>query len=121
MKMPWPVVWDAFLTALAMQGVIVGAGHFISVVGRHVGATSVFVSALLGFIFGVWTNPTPALVSGLGGILVAGGSAAIGAGVMFFLGDVKAPTLVWVTLGSAAVGFVAAAIGSMVGRSVFGA
>ena len=120
MKMPWPVVNDAFLTALVLQGLIAIAGHFVSILGRHFSAASVVISALMGFIFGVWANPTPLAVAALGGVLVAGGSTLIGAAIALLLGDVKAATLIWVTIGSAGAGALAAAIGSVVGRSIFG-
>jgi hypothetical protein len=59
--LPWPIVQDAFLTALAIQVVLATAGHFIGFLGRHFGVTSIVASVLMGSIFGVWANPTPAL------------------------------------------------------------
>jgi hypothetical protein len=119
-RLPWPIVWDAFLTALVLQGILAVSGHFIGFLGRHYSITSAVASAILGFIFGVWANPTPALLAGLGGALVTGGSALAGAALVFFLGDAKPGALMWVVMTAAAIGLVTGAIGSMVGRSVFG-
>ena len=121
LRMPWPVVSDAFLAALAVQVAIAIAGHFIGLLGRHVGAASVAASGFMGFIFGVWSNPTPVVVSGLGGLLVAGGSTLVGAAVIFFMGDARGGSLLWILLMAAAAGGIGGAIGSIVGRSVFGA
>ena len=119
-RLPWPVVSDAFLTALAIQVGIAVIAHFIGFIGRHFSATSIVASALVGFIFGVWANPTPAMVSGLGGGIVAGGSVLVGAAIAYFLKDGKAGSLLWIVLIAALAGAIAGAIGSLVGRSVFG-
>lgn len=121
LRLPWPQVNDAFLIALGIQVVLAVAGHFIGFLGRYFAVTSVLVSAFMGFILGVWSNPTPAMVSGLGGALVGGGSALIGAAIVFFLGDAKQGTLLWVVLIALLAGVIFGAIGSLVGRSVFGA
>jgi hypothetical protein len=119
-KMPWPIVNDALLTALVVQVVLAVSGHFIGFIGRHWGGASVAVSAVLGFIFGVWANPTPTLTSGAGGVLVAGGGILAGAVVMFVLPDAKMATLLNFVLIGVVAGAIGGAIGSMVGRSVFG-
>jgi hypothetical protein len=119
-RLPWPIVNDAFLTALTIQLVLAVAGHFVGFLGRNFKTISVVASVFMGFIFGVWSNPTPVLVSGMGGLLVAGGSALVGATIVFFLGNTKAKGLLWMVLTAATGGAVAAAIGSLVGRSVFG-
>jgi len=118
--MPWPIVNDAVLTALVIQVVLAVSGHFIGFISRHWGGASVIVSALMGFIFGVWSNPTPALTSGAGGALVAAGGVLAGAVVMFFLRDAKVGTLLYYVLIGVTAAAICGAIGSMVGRSVFG-
>lgn len=119
-KMPWPIVNDALLTALVIQVVLAISGHFIGFIARHWGGASVVISALMGFIFGVWSNPTPALTSGAGGALVAGGGVLAGAVVMFFLRDAKMGKLLYFVLIGVIAGAICGAIGSLVGRSVFG-
>ena len=74
-RLPWPHVNDAFLVALGIQVVLAVAGHFIGFLDRYFSVTSVVSSLFTGFIFGVWSNPTPAMVSGLGGAIVAGAIA----------------------------------------------
>jgi hypothetical protein len=119
-RVPWPVVTDALLTALAIQVVLAIAGHFIGFVGRHYGVVSGIVAGIMGFIFGVWANPTPALTAGAGGLLVTGGSALAGAAIVLIMGDAKAGTLLWNVITAAGIGLITGAIGSVVGRSVFG-
>ena len=119
-RLPWPVVTDAFLTALAIQVILAIAGHFIGFLGRHYTITNGLVAGLIGFIFGVWANPTPMLTAGFGGALVAGGSALAGAAIVLLMGDAKAGTLLWIVLTAAGIGLITGAIGSAVGRSVFG-
>jgi hypothetical protein len=121
MKLPWPIVTDAFLTALAIQAILAIAGHFIGILGRHHGVLAIVTAVIMGFVFGVWANPTPAMAAGLGGILVAGGSALIGAAIVYFMGDGTTVALARTVMISVAAGLIAGAIGSVVGRSVFGA
>jgi hypothetical protein len=119
-KLPWPIVNDAFLTALVLQAGLAISGHFLGFVGRHWGGASVAISALTGFIFGVWANPAPALIAAGGGAIVAGGSLLAGAIIMFVLRDAKVGTLLSILLIGCIAGAVCGAIGSLVGRTVFG-
>ena len=119
-KLPWSIVNDALLTGLAIQVVLAVSGHFIGFIARHWGGVSVAASALMGFIFGVWANPTPTLTAAAGGALVAGGGLVAGAVIMFVLRDAKPGTLISILLVGIIAGAVGGAIGSQVGRSVFG-
>ena len=119
-RLPWPIVQDAFLAALAIQVVLAVFGHLVGFIGRHFGVASIVASAFLGFIFGAWANPTPALSAAAGGAVVAGGSALVGAIIALLLRDGKAGSLLWIVLIAVLAGAIAAAIGSVVGRSVFG-
>lgn len=118
--MPWPVVNDAVLTALVIQVVLAVSGHFIGFIGRHWGGAAIAVSGLVGFIFGVWANPTPALSAAAGGSLVAGSGVLAGAVVMFFIKDARVGTLLTILVFGLIAGALSGAIGSAVGRSVFG-
>jgi hypothetical protein len=119
-KLPWPIVNDALLTGLAIQVILAVSGHFVGFISRHWGGASIALSALMGFIFGVWANPTPMLTAGGGGALVAGGSLLAGAVIMFILRDAKLGTLLSILLIGIIAGAVGGAIGSQVGQSVFG-
>jgi hypothetical protein len=118
--MPWPIVSDAFLTALGIQALFAVIGHFMGFIGRHFGAISVIASAVLGFVFGVWSNPTPPAISGLGGALVTGGSVLVAGVIVLLLKDARVGTVAWVFLLGTLIGVISAAFGSIVGRSVFG-
>jgi hypothetical protein len=61
---------------------------------------------LLGFIFGIWANPTPA--------------PSAGAVIVSLLRDARPGSQLWVVLGAALAGAITPAIGSVMGRSVFG-
>jgi hypothetical protein len=118
--MPWPIVNDAVLTAVVLHVVIAVSGHFIGFIGRHWGGAAIAVSGLMGFIFGVWANPIPALSAAAGGSLVAGSGVLAGAIVMFFIKDAKVGTLLSIHFFGIIAGALCGAIGSSVGRSVFG-
>ena len=119
-RMPWPIVNDAVLTAVVIQVVIAVTGHFVGFIARHWAAAAIGVSGLMGFVFGVWANPTPPFTAAAGGSLAAGGGVLAGAIVMFFLRDAKIGTLLSILLFSIVAGALAGVIGSLVGRTVFG-
>jgi hypothetical protein len=74
----------------------------------------------MGFIFGVWTSPTPVLTAAGGGAVVAAGSLLAGAIIMFFLRDAKVGRLLSILLIGTITGALCGAIGSQAGRSIFG-
>ena len=118
--MPWPIVNDALLTGVVLQVVIAVSGHFVGFIARHCAGIAIGLSGMMGFISGVWFNPTPPVITALGGGLIAAGGVLAGVVVMFFLRDAKMKTLFSILIFGFIAGALGGALGSLTGRSVFG-
>jgi hypothetical protein len=116
----WYVLQDALAISAVVQLLFVVASHYLTFLSKGWPVGAVIIAALCGLLFGVASNPSTPFSSLIAGAIMTVGALLLSLLVAHFLSDVRWSLVLFVGLAGVLVGAVAAAIGSLVGRSVFG-
>jgi hypothetical protein len=119
-QLPGPIVRDALLVGIVPQLLMAAAGHYWAVVARGFAVGAIVIALLVSLLAGAWSSPTSSPTAMIVGAIVGGGSAIVGMGVAYFLGDAKTATIAVAVVGSIVAGALGGTVGAAAARAAFG-